>query len=107
MAQLAERGVRSDSGTSLRMPQGLPGEFSLPVRIDASALFGRSVYRCRRGSIPHVSGQSQHSYKLDKYNEDVDIAYELSGGNCNVILQELKKQASRLKNNPAYNCKLY
>ena len=43
MAQLAERGVRSGSGTSLRMPQGLPGEFSLPVRIDASALFGRSV----------------------------------------------------------------
>lgn len=65
MAQLAERGVRSDSGTSLRMPQGLPGEFSLPVRIDASALFGRSVYRCRRGSIPHVSGQSRNEGKAE------------------------------------------
>ena len=67
MAQLAERGVRSGSGTSLRMPQGLPGEFSLPVRIDASALFGRSVYRCRRGSIPHVSGQSPKKLDVQPY----------------------------------------
>ena len=75
MAQLAERGVRSDSGTSLRMPQGLPGEFSLPVRIDASALFGRSVYRCRRGSIPHVSGQSHN--KSCNFSVSASVAPEI------------------------------
>lgn len=39
----------------------------------------------------------EHSYKLDKYKEDVDVAYELSGGNCNVILQELKNKHPDLK----------
>lgn len=45
--------------------------------------------------IPKYHRES--SYKLDKYKEDVNSAYKISAGNCNVILQELKKKYPDLK----------